>query len=96
MDSDYLANITKGCGIRMTVWGNIVGTHFTNLTYNHVRLQITPQEYEDWRKEALFDALRGLRYGQSFCNKFNITDNILFYALNQGAADAHIRSNYVA
>ena len=52
-------------------------------------------DYEQWRQEVVFDALQGLRYGQSFCNRFDITDNILFYERDPEWADAYIRKNYV-
>jgi hypothetical protein len=57
---------------------------------------ITHQEYRDWQRGYIFDGLRTLRYGQSFCNHFNITDNILFYnILTQTDADQYIRKVYV-
>jgi hypothetical protein len=58
---------------------------------------ITLAEYEQWRESYTFLALRGQRYGQSFCNTFGITDNNLYY--NIGAvdcADAYIRKMYLA
>ena len=57
---------------------------------------VTHQEYRDWQRGYIFDGLRTLRYGQSFCNHFNITDNILFYnILTQSDADHYIRRVYV-
>ena len=53
-------------------------------------------EYEQWRESYTFLALKGQRYGQSFCNTFGITDNNLYY--NIGAvddADAYIRKMYL-
>jgi len=41
---------------------------------------ITQSQYNIWRDVCIFDAMKGLRYGQSFCNHFDITDNILFYS----------------
>jgi hypothetical protein len=52
-------------------------------------------DYEQWRREFVFDALQGLRYGQSFCNRFDITDNILFYERDPEWADLYIRDCYV-
>jgi hypothetical protein len=58
--------------------------------------RITHQEYRDWQRGYIFDGLRTLRYGQSFCRHFNITDNILFYnILTQSDADQYIRRTYV-
>jgi hypothetical protein len=80
----------------MTIWGNIATNHFSGIDGNYTRLHITLKEYEDWKKQALFDNLRGLRYGQSFCNTFDITDNLLFFTMNHKDADDYIRANYIA
>ncbi len=53
-------------------------------------------DYQQWRQESVFDMLRGVRYGQSFCNRFDITDNILFYERDHEWADAYIRKTYIA
>jgi hypothetical protein len=53
-------------------------------------------DYRQWRQEAVFDMLRGVRYGQSFCNRFDITDNILFYERDPEWADVYIRKTYIA
>jgi hypothetical protein len=58
---------------------------------------ITLAEYEQWRESYTFLALKGQRYGQSFCNQFGITDNHLYY--NTGGvdwSDAYIRKTYLA
>lgn len=56
---------------------------------------ITHAAYEAWRLEFTFDGIRGLRYGQSFCNHFDITDYVLFYKLDWDSADQHIRTVYL-
>jgi hypothetical protein len=56
---------------------------------------VSRADYEQWRREVVFDALQGLRYGQSFCNRFDITDNILFYERDPEWANVYIRQNYV-
>ena len=57
---------------------------------------ITHAEYREWQRGYIFDGMRDLRYGQSFCNHFSITDNILFYnVLRQSDADRYIRETYV-
>ena len=40
--------------------------------------RITEKEYLLWQPAYTFEGLHGVRYGQSFCNHFDITDNILF------------------
>ena len=58
-------------------------------------VKITDEEYQRWAAGYLFDGLRNLRYGQSFCNKFNINDNILFYSTDVTSADQYIRKTYI-
>jgi len=60
------------------------------------RNSILQAEYDAWRNEFVFDGIRGLRYGQSFCNHFDITDYVLFYMLDWDRADQHIRKLYLA
>ena len=63
----------------------------------HPRLPITQEDYDLWRQDFTWEALHGQRYGQSFCNRFGIQDNHLYY--NTGGidwADAYIKKNYIA
>ena len=60
------------------------------------RNSILQTEYDAWRDEFVFDGIRGMRYGQSFCNHFGITDYVLFYMLDWDKADQHIRKLYLA
>ena len=57
---------------------------------------ILQAEYDAWRDEFVFDGIRGMRYGQSFCNHFDITDYVLFYKLDWDSADQHIKKLYLA
>jgi len=56
---------------------------------------VTQAAYKAWKLEFTFDGIRGARYGQSFCNHFNITDYVLFYKLDWASADQHIRTVYL-
>jgi len=40
---------------------------------------ISQEDFELWQKDYTWDGLHGIRYGQSFCNRFGITDNLLYY-----------------
>lgn len=62
---------------------------------SHVNVKISMEQYQEWQQSYLFDAIRDLRYGQSFCNTFDITDNILFYERDAAWADEYIRLNYL-
>lgn len=57
--------------------------------------KITGEKYRQWAAGFVFEAMRDQRYGQSFCNRFGIRDNILFYERDLARADAYIRRNYV-
>lgn len=58
---------------------------------------ITTDAYELWKKDYIWEALHGIRYGQSFCNHFGITDNHLYYG-TAGIewADQYIQKTYLA
>ena len=57
--------------------------------------QVTQEQYQQWAHGFVFEGLRNQRYGQSFCNRFAITDNILYYERDYQTADAYIRKHYV-
>ena len=57
---------------------------------------ITSKQFELWKQDFTFNALHGQRYGQSFCNRFGITDYLLYY--NQWSIDQlddYIEKNYI-
>ena len=59
-------------------------------------LSLSQSWYQRWKKEYTFDALKyGYRYGQSFCNAFDLTDHILYYERDHTRADARIKKHYV-
>lgn len=58
--------------------------------------KILQEDFELWQKDYTWEALHGQRYGQSFCNRFGIHDNHLYY--NTGGiewADEYIRKTYI-
>jgi hypothetical protein len=61
------------------------------------RAIIAHEDYEQWRHDYIWEALHGIRYGQSFCNHFGITDNHLYYGTNSLEwSDNYIRKTYLA
>jgi hypothetical protein len=61
------------------------------------RKLISQDDFELWQKDVIWDALHGIRYGQSFCNRFGITDNLLYYTTwPPEQLDDYIRKHYVA
>ena len=62
-----------------------------------IRHPINHGDYDQWKRDYIWEALHGIRYGQSFCNHFGITDNHLYYAPGDIAwCDKYIRKNYLA
>jgi hypothetical protein len=60
-------------------------------------MAITQEDYEQWRHDYIWEALHGIRYGQSFCNHFGINDNNLYYNIGTvDCADAYIKKTYLA
>lgn len=57
---------------------------------------VSQADYDHWRNKIFtFEGIRGIRYGQSFCNHFGITDHILYYRDDWQLADEHIRKFYI-
>lgn len=58
--------------------------------------KISPVQYQAWKKTQVFDCLTGIRFGQSFCNRFDIEDALLYYSItDQEKAENYIRKNYL-
>jgi hypothetical protein len=57
--------------------------------------RITLKQYQHWKDHYVWDAIQDQRYGQSFCNHFNITDHRLFYERDWVRCDAMIRREYI-
>jgi hypothetical protein len=57
---------------------------------------ISQDDFELWKKDVILDALYGIRYGQSFCNRFGISDNLLYYTTwPTEQLEEYIKKNYV-
>ena len=57
--------------------------------------KISREEYNQWARGFVFDGLRDQRYGQSFCNHFDIKDHILYFAGSVAEADQYIQKHYI-
>lgn len=58
-------------------------------------ITVTHQQYQDWCHGFIFDGLRNLSYGQSFCRRFGIRDHILNRSTSGHDTDPYIRKFYV-
>jgi hypothetical protein len=65
--------------------------------WGQIHKSISQEDYDQWREDFIWEALHGQRYGQSFCNRFGVTDNHLYYAPGDITwCDKYIRKNYLA
>jgi len=57
---------------------------------------VTQEDFDLWQKDYTWDALYGIRYGQSFCNRFNISNNLLYYSTwPPEQMDHYIKKHYI-
>ena len=57
--------------------------------------RVCRKNFTTWQHEYIFDGIRGVHYGKSFCNKFGITDNILFFSADPDFCNRYISKNYI-
>ena len=67
----------------------------TQQTPKAVSLPVASAAYAEWKKLYTFDSLKGHRYGQSFCNHFNIRDYRIFYDQDWSRCDEIIQRDWV-
>lgn len=68
----------------------------SNYFGSNERTYVTKQEYEEFKRQYIFDALRDLRFGQAFCNYFNIPNGTpLFYFKDMEMCERWIKDNYI-
>jgi hypothetical protein len=78
----------------MNVIGNMVETIMRDTS--GVRREPVPlKDYLQWKKEYVFDALRGIAYGRSFCDRFNVLDFRIFYSRHSDTCDYYIQEHWV-
>lgn len=76
----------------MNSFDYIVGT----LSNSLVRPKITKEQYNEWKKHYVFDALKGYRLGQSFCEYFGITNaSPLYHFKSNSFCEQWIFDNYI-
>jgi len=57
---------------------------------------ISLEDFELWKKDVIWDALHGQRYGQSFCNRFGISNHLIYYSTwPPEQMEDYIRKNYI-
>ena len=56
--------------------------------------KISDQEFQEFRKNFLFDQIKGNKLGECFCEKYEITNYVLTILSNESAI-VHIKTFYV-
>jgi hypothetical protein len=80
-----------------SIFANMAADLLAETTDNQVLKNcISHDNYEQWRKQYTWDALHDLRYGQSFCNHFGITDQRIFFERNWQTCDTVIQREWLA
>lgn len=78
------------------VFDQLVTETTTTTTRDTMINHISEADFELWQRDYIWEALHGQRYGQSFCNRFGITDNLLYYTTwNPEQVDDYIRRTYL-
>lgn len=62
---------------------------------DQTKRSISQIQHEQWRNTYIFDGIKGIKYGQSFCNNFGIADNILYHTHDVDWCDNYIRKHYI-
>jgi hypothetical protein len=64
--------------------------------FNARDLEISESDFEHWQKLYTWDALKGIEYGVSFCQYFEIYDVVLqLFSLHTIDVEKYIRESYV-
>lgn len=61
----------------------------------HKSAKISKREYKKWLAQYCFDALKNISFGESFCKRFNISDNVLRYIQDRSLCENHIQLTYL-
>ena len=71
-------------------------TNMISLLDNLPKPEISKQDYEVFCKEYIFDQLKGKRFGQAFCERFDIVNDMVVNRLiDEDIAREMIEENYI-
>ena len=56
---------------------------------------ITLEKFKEWEELYMFDGLKSIRVGQSFCNHFDIQDHRTYYERDWVRCDTLIRREWI-
>ncbi len=79
-----------------SVFSQLIAAQFQSSSLSSSLSSVDYKDYQQWCKQYTFNALKtGNRYGQDFCDCFDIIDYILYYCLDSDRADKHIKKYYI-
>jgi hypothetical protein len=62
---------------------------------NQYKPSVSKQDYEIFKKEYIFDKLKGYEYGRAFCLKFNVKDTVINCLIDDDIAKEMIEDIYI-
>lgn len=70
-------------------------TNMISLLDNLPKPEISKQDYEVFRKEYIFDQLKGKKFGRAFCEKFDVKDAVIRCLIDEDIARGMIEETYI-
>lgn len=59
-------------------------------------IEVSKEQYERFKKQWIFDAISGLRYGQAFCKYFGIANSTpLYFFKDNSVSERWIKDHYL-
>ena len=80
----------------MKVFSQILDQYRTEIKPQR-EVKISEKQFQSWKRQYIFQALQGESYGESFCQKFGITDFLLSYVKIKDIdlCDKYIHNYYI-
>jgi hypothetical protein len=77
------------------MFNSMIREILTQQTPKRVSLPVTLDAYNEWKRLYTFQGLKGQRYGQSFCNHFDIQDHRVFFDQDWQRCDEIIQRDWI-
>lgn len=77
------------------VFGHLVNELSVQSFLDHDAIKISRNEFNLFKKEYVFDKLKGIGLGEAFAKKFNINDRVLYMFSNEEDTIKHIENWYI-
>jgi hypothetical protein len=77
-------------GLTLTLIPTLDSDHF-----NRKIKSISTKQFNLWQKKYLFDAIKGISYGQSFCETFKVLDYRIYFLDDKDLCDQIIKKWWI-